>query len=328
MAGPIATKPKINPVPAGMSDKWGPPDGMGLYTPPKAKPPPKVTPPPSGGGTTTPPTAPPPDAYYDLQQLFDSYGLGSLAPEILKLLQQGYSETAVSSMLQETDAYKQRFAGNTVRQQNGLAVLDPADYLSAEAGYRQVLQQYGLPTGFYDQPSDFNNWIGSDVSVSEIQERAKDASTAVNNSDPAYLQALGQLGLNTGDLTAAMLDTSRALPILEQTISAAQIGQAALDNGLNFNNSQALKLADAGVTQQQAQAGYQQIGQFLPTAEQLGSIYGVNYGQQQMENDLLGQNGLASQQRAQLKNDETNQFAGTVGAGGKSVGDYKSQAEF
>src|SRR5581483_4049481 len=84
-------------------------------------------------GATGPGSGVDPNAFAQLQATFDSYGLSSLVPDIKNYLQQGYTNDTISLLLQQTDAYKQRFAGNTLRAKNGLAVLSPADYLSLEA---------------------------------------------------------------------------------------------------------------------------------------------------------------------------------------------------
>ncbi|MEV7908576.1 hypothetical protein AB0P04_44000, partial [Streptomyces anulatus] len=167
------------------------------------------------------------NAYEYLKHLFEGYGLGSLASKILGYVQEGYDANTVTMMLQDTPEYKQRFAANEQRRSNGLAVLSPAEYLELERSYRQILSSYGMPEGFYDQQSDFQSWIGGDVSPSEINERAQIAADTVNNSDDYYVQSLRALGLGQGDLIAAALDRSRALPVLQKIVKAGRIGAEA-----------------------------------------------------------------------------------------------------
>src|SRR5581483_2048777 len=99
------------------------------------------------------------------------WGLQELAPDVLRLLQDGHSQDQVSVLIQDTDAYRKRFSGNDLRRKAGLAALSPAEYLATEASYRRIMESAGLPVGFYDQPSDFTTWIGADVSPNEIQSR-------------------------------------------------------------------------------------------------------------------------------------------------------------
>jgi len=294
------------------------------YLPPKLVTLPKpVTQPP----TTTPPTTTPPggglnqqqqNAFDTLKALFHTYDLDSLAPEILKMIQNGYDTSTIPTLLQETDAYKQRFAGNITREKNGLGVLSPAEYLSVEASYQQVLRSYGLPSGFYDQHSDFTDWIGKNVSAVELDKRAQIASDAVNSSDPFYVQSLQQMGFSQGDMISHVLDPDRALPLLQKQIQASQIGAEALRQGLSYDTNSALQFASQGVSQNTAAQAYQQIGANAATAAQLSQIYGQQYGQTDLEDELLGNSGMASQKRKQLAGQEQAAFAGQASSADKS----------
>lgn len=230
-------------------------------------------------------------------------------------------------MLQETPEYKQRFKANQTRTANGLPVLSPAEYIALEASYRQILESNGLPKGFYDSQDDFANWIGGDVSASEIQTRAQLAAQAVNNSDSDYLQSLRDYGLGQGDLVAAMLDRQRALPLLERTVREAQIGAEARRQGMLLTQDRAGYFESLGVTQDQARQAYGFAGQYLGDLEQLGSISGEGYTQADLENELLGNSGLASQKRKRLQTQETSRFSES-GAVGQNTFAGPSRGEF
>jgi hypothetical protein len=222
-------------------------------------------------------TGPNADAYNSLLALFTSYGLASLAPTILSYVQQGYGSDTITVLLQQTPEYQQRFAGNAIRQQNGLAVLSPADYLSAEQSYQAVERAAGLPSGFYDSPSDFTQFIGDNMSASELQSRVQLASQATLTASPSYTKALNQMGLSQGDLTAYFLDPTKALPILQQQANTAAIGSEALQRGLTFDQGYATQLAQAGFTQAQAAQGYSQISQEFSQFQNIAQQYGQNY---------------------------------------------------
>jgi hypothetical protein len=91
------------------------------------------------------------DAFMAVNALFKNYGLESLAGKIYEYVKNGYSADTISILLQDTSEYKQRFQGNEARKAAGLPVLSPAEYLSTEASYRQIMQSAGLPSGFYDR---------------------------------------------------------------------------------------------------------------------------------------------------------------------------------
>lgn len=267
------------------------------------------------------------NAYETLKRIFESYGLGSLSSKILDYVQQGYGPDTISLMLQDTPEYKTRFAGNESRRKNNLGVLSPAEYLSLEKTYRQVLESAGMPKGFYDSNDDFTKWIGDDVSPSEINDRVQLASRAVNNSDSAYLDSLREYGLGTGDLVAAMLDRDRALPLLQKTVREAEIGAEARRQGLQLSKDRAGYFESIGVTADQAANAYQSIGASLGTLSNLGSIYGEEYGQTDIEDELLGRSGAASQKRAQLQGKEVGSFSGQSAVGQRTLGG-KSRGQF
>jgi hypothetical protein len=235
------------------------------------------------------------NAFEAVNNLFSSYGLQSLAPKIYSYIQNGYSADTVSILLQDSDEYKQRFAGNEVRKQKGLPVLSPAQYLATEDNYRQTMQQAGLPQGFYDQPSDFNDFIGKDVSPTELKSRVDLASQATTLANPNYKRALQQMyGLDDSNITAYFLDEDKALPLLQKQASAAAIGAEALKRGLTASPySEAY--ATAGVTASQAATAYGQIAMQLPQYSQFSHLYGENVTQTDFERALLENNTTGNQ---------------------------------
>jgi hypothetical protein len=256
-----------------------------------------------------------------MQGLLSQYGLGSLASTVLGYIKQGYTDpNAINVLLQQTPEWKQRFAGNEIRAKNGLAPLDPGTYLATEASYAQAVRAAGLPAGFYDGGQDFANWIGSDVSPTEVQQRAQDAASLVDSQDPGVVQALAEQGITKNQLAAYFLDQKRALPLLQQTYNAIGIGTAAADQGLSLSGADAQKYASMGVSQGQAQQAYQTIGQALPRLNTLANIYHQAYGQKDLENELLGGSGASALARQRLENEEQANFAGK-GAAGQTLQD-------
>lgn len=253
------------------------------------------------------------DAYLALLSLFSGYGLGSLAPKILEYVQQGYGADTISVLLQRTDEYKQRFAGNEARRAAGMQVLSPAEYLATEEAYRQLMRNAGLPEGFYDQPSDFTQFISKDVSPTELKQRVDIANLATANADPATKQALAQMGIFGPDVTAYFLDPTRATTLIQKQMGTAQIGAAALRNNLEFNQGRAADWYLQGVTADKAAEGYGAIAGFLGDVSKLGKIYGEEYNQATAEAEVFGSSGAAQQQRKRLASAERGQFGGAAG---------------
>jgi hypothetical protein len=254
------------------------------------------------------------DAYAALTTLFNSYGLGTLAPKILGYLQNGYGSDTITILLQQTDEYKKRFAGNQQRIANGLQVLTPAEYLSTEASYKQLLRQNGLSDHF-DNESNFAEWIGKDVSPTELSDRVNMAVQATTQAPPTVTQYFNELGIGTGDLAAYFLNDQNATPALQLKLNQAQIGGAALQNKLDISAADSLRYAQQGVNYQQAQSAYQRIADILPTAQKLSQIYGSQQqvNQQTLEQQYLGQSGAAQLAAERLGQQETAAFSGQSG---------------
>jgi len=296
------------------------------------RPPPPVQGPVEGGNRPPPPlppssyapqpaadplaglTGPERDAYVVLQQLFDSYGLGSLAPTILTYLQNGFGSDTITVLLQQTPEYKQRFAGNDLRIKNGLQVLTPAEYLSTEASYKQLLRQNGLSDHF-DNQQNFTEWIGKDVSPTELQSRVSMAVQATTMAPPSVTQYFNQLGIGTPDLASYFLNDQTPTPALQLKLNQAQIGGSALQNNLQISADDSMKYAQMGVTYQQAQSAYQRIADILPTAQKLSQIYQtqVPVDQQTLEQQYLGSSGAAQLAAERLGQQETAAFSGQSG---------------
>jgi len=265
------------------------------------------------------------DAYLALKSLFESYGLGSLADKIYNYVKNGESADTISIQLQDTPEYKQRFAGNELRKKNGLPVLSPAEYLATETSYKQIMASAGMPTGFYDSNSDFNNWIGKNISPSEIQQRVDLATQATVLANPDYRKALNQMGIDDAHLTAYFLDTNRAMPYLQKAAATAQIGAEALRNNLQFDQGYAEQLATMGISADQARQGFQQIAGELDTMRALGAVYGEDWNLKNSEAATFGTEGSTEAQKKQrrLMSQERGAFGGREGSaagGGLSSG--------
>lgn len=255
------------------------------------------------------------DAYSSMASLLASYGLGDFAQTLLSYSQQGLDDNSAYLQLQQTPQWKQRFAGNEMLRQRGFAELSPAEYLSVESSYDQLLRSQGLDT--MSNRQTFANLIGTGVSPTELKSRIDVATQYVNSTDPATLQALKQYhGLDINHLVSYALDQKNSLPQLQRLSNETQIGAEAIRQGFgNVSGDDISRYASEGVTQQQAAQGFSTIAQILPRMEQLGSIYGQDYNQSTAQQDVI--EGLASAQRrrGQLDQLEKANFSGASGVG-------------
>jgi hypothetical protein len=229
----------------------------------------------------------------------DTYGLGELRGFANDLVfnRNIIDENILIGELREQPAYKRRFAGNEQRRKAGLNALSEAEYIGLEKAYAQLMRQSGLPVGFYDDSSDFNNLIGGDVSVAELSERVNQGYEAVTNADPEVVQEMRRLyNIGDGELAAYFLDPQRATPMLLNQARAASIaGQSVRQGAFQLTAAQAEELARAGVGEEQARAGFQaiaaagelfaplpgQTGQAISQEEQVAGVFGTSAAAQQ-----------------------------------------------
>ena len=266
------------------------------------------------------------DAFLALKSMFDQLGLGTLAGKIFEYTKQGYGADTIALLLQDTAEYKERFKANEARAKAGLAVLSPAEYLSAESAYRQILDSAGMPKGFYDNPADFRAWIAGDVSPTEIKSRVDMATDAVNRVDPNYRGALFQMyGIGEHDLAAYFLDRKRAEPILKKQAAAGAIGAAALRRGFGANVLDMEGYASLGISGQEAEAAYGRIAEGFESMLGIAGRYGTGWTQREAEQEAFTPGAAPSigaesafEKGKRLKSQERAMFAG--GRGSSSQG--------
>ena len=269
-----------------------------------------------------------------LTTTFTDMGLGAdIANAVTKLVQQGYTADTIQMIAQDPKsndplsvAFQARFPANAARMNAGLPVLSPAEYISTERSYGQILQSYGLPSGFATNKDVFTKLLTNDVSPTELNSRVSTAKQVIDNTDPLVTQQLQAFyGLSQGDMIAHVLDPAVATPIIEKQVSASQVGAEAARAGANINQATAENLSSLGVTQAQANQGFQNIAQSQQGMQELATRYNA-YGPagqigQQLQAATFGTTGAASAQEElnRLKQQEVGQFSGSSGAGKGSL---------
>lgn len=264
-------------------------------------------------------------AYDVLLTEFSKYGLSSLVTDVKDLLINNTPAGQISLALQNTDAYKKRFSANQDRIAAGPRALTPAEYIAKEDAYQNIMRQYGLPASYYTKDSmgkqsGFDKLIANDIDDAELEDRIATAQKRVLNTNPEVLKALKQFypDLNNADILAYTLDPKNAIQDIQRKVTAAEIGGAALQQGLQAQGGTAEALAGQGITKAQAQAGYSNVAEMLPRGSQLADIYGQGpYTQQTAEAEVFNTAGAADAARKlkKLIALETAQFSGSSGVG-------------
>lgn len=256
------------------------------------------------------------NAYLGLKNQLDQFGLGGLANSLLTYIQQGYSSDGLAYLLAQTPEYKQRFSGNAVRVKNGLPALSPSEYIATEAAYRQVLAAANLPKSFYDQPSDYANLIGSDISPDELKTRADHAFKYTQMTDPSVRNALKTYyGIDDQHIAAYFLDPNKAQNLLDKQALAAEIGGAAAQQGLNVDKAKAESYYDLGVSADQARTGAQNAALVAPETTTLGLRFNQPYTANDATDEFIGNLASARRKREQLNASETALFNGDTQIG-------------
>jgi hypothetical protein len=270
-------------------------------------------------------------------QMFENTGLGtdfmnSLMSSIDKVYEDNIMPTdaQVLNSIYDSEAYKTRFAANeTIAQRMkdgkgrpGDKLLTPYEYIQAEAGYRRIMAEAGLPSGFYDTQDDFRRLIENSVSAAELTDRVNIARNALQNADQATKDSLkNYYGMTDGEMAAYLLDSEKAFDVInskfryttseaQQMYGAAEIGGAAL---------RANQLSDKGFAEEiyKSGKGAQAEGAFQAAAinqsdyRRLMGLYGEQAGDQDLAREELALAGgsdvtikkkkLASKERAMFQ---------------------------
>jgi hypothetical protein len=276
---------------------------------------------------TSGPTSQQVDSIAAITALLSSYGIGDLAESITNAVTKGYTTDTIELIMQDpnsTDplavAFQTRFPANKQRLAAGKPVLSASEYLRAERSYTEVLKSYGVAN--VATPAKLSQFISNDISATEVADRVGLAINRVQNADADTKKALAEYYpmLNQSDIVGALLDPADALPALKRKIQIAEIGGAALAQGIKTQQGKtdikmgAAALADLGVTQDQARAGFQTVAEVSPRGEFLSQISpGEDYTQLQAEQEAF--QGLASAKRARLSltEQERARFGGSSG---------------
>ena len=215
---------------------------------------------PGGGGGDTTPTGE--DLYYDalradlaarraaeregaksfLRGLLETYGLGSLAGEVDRLVGETTNELVIAQRLRETQQYKDRFKGLLGLQQRGITdVRNEKEYLELESDYRAVFREAGLRDylGTAGTQSEYDSIakIVSDfsLSVNEVRDRVTDAQRVVAETPQEVRDSLQRFyGIDPTLLTQYVLDPENTTTEIQRRANAAIVGGYAERAGLEF----------------------------------------------------------------------------------------------
>jgi hypothetical protein len=278
-----------------------------------------------------------------LRELFGTFGFSAedvnqLMSELEPWITQGYADgdgEALMMKFRGTTTYQQRFAGMAELKGRGQAISE-SEYIQLESSYRNVMQNYGLPTTFYDKPEDYARLIGAGLSVREVEQRVVAAKQALNPLVAQELQEYYGVSAGTGmayllGLTNAegvALESARTQEQIRTGARAAQIGAAAERAGFSMDKTYAERLGGTSVgttvdpfqmgTLAQLEGTFDQARRIADRETTLAAIDTEAYDQRDALAASFGdeQAKLASERRGKR---ERSRFAGSSGVAGSSL---------
>ena len=264
------------------------------------------------------------DAFATLQNLFTSYGLGSLASEIAGYMTSGLtaSEALIKLKTNPSGAYAERFAGNFARTKKGLNVISEVAYIDLENSYAETLKAYGLgnmlSTDSKQNAKQFASYIENDISAVEFKDRIDTVQKRVVNADPAIKAMFKEFypSLTNSDLVSYFLNPTETIGKLKEKVTSAEIGAAFTGQGLTTSLTSASDFARYGIDRAGALEGAANIAGVLPEATKLGNIYGetgITYNQQTGEQEFLKSSDEAKRKRNLLASKERASFDASAG---------------
>jgi hypothetical protein len=261
-----------------------------------------------------------------LTAMFDGVGLGSLAKFINQRIMEDASEEAVLLELYDQPEYQARFPGMKALRSKGKTITE-AEYIKDEKAFAQTARFFDIPVGFYDTPDDFGKLIGNLVAPKEFQDRLQVGQDLARSMSPGLRTQLQELyNVGEGGITAYVLDSDRALPLIQKQAKAAQFVGFGREQGFKLEGmtaAQAEQIAGteayAKLSAQQMQTSLAQAAQLRQTQSRLTGIEGEVYDEGEALKAVIEGSPeaiLASQQRARR---EGARFGGAAGVTGSSL---------
>jgi hypothetical protein len=194
--------------------------------------------------------------YDDVYGQLKTYNLESLTDDVVRLVQLYGSDMkeTIKAELRNTEAYKQRFAGNIARKAAGKSVLSEGEYIYNERLYEETMLAYNA--GEFATRENFAKFIGGSVSPNEVAARFSTAYDRIKNADADVKNQLNKMypGISDNDLVKSLLLGSEGSNYLKSRIGQAEILAETSKAGITLQTS-AAELEAKGVSRETAAKG-------------------------------------------------------------------------
>jgi len=248
-----------------------------------------------------------------------------LPVEFLNLWTQYYQigkpETQVISEVRKDPEYQNIFPGNTTA--TGQVRYDEITYNALKESYIGTLQEYGIDrsASLTFMADKITGLIEGDVSASEFAQRVGSVYTGIEENIPQvqeFYETNFGVTLDARSILAGALDPTVGEAIVQGRITTAQIGGEAARAGFEITTSEAKRLQEAGLTQEEARRLFSVAEAQLPRLQELQAQRGVTQEQQigleELSEALVFQSQEEMETIARLEEQEASEFAPTTGA--------------
>ena len=252
-----------------------------------------------------------------LDQTLANFGLQSLGDQLWQEYLNDVPIDQIMLDMRQTQAYKTRFPAMDTLSKEGRAITE-AQYVNFEQSAMAIWHQAGLSPDLVTQGDYITKWLEGDVSVAEVQHRVQDLYVKVADTDPA-IRAWYTAHFGTGGdaaLAASFADPETATPVLERQAAAAQFGGTGTAFGYNIDTDTAIRAANAGVTQGQAQQGFAQIQGLDPLFQETVSEHTDMTAENQGVEATFNLGGTGQQEILRRQAEREAAFGGSAAAGG------------
>lgn len=250
--------------------------------------------------------------------------LAQLGQNITQLMvdqvQVGAPYESIVAQIRQTPEYQQRFPGMNARIQSGYNPITEAEYLALEDAYQSQLRSYGvlgiLAPDSTAEKNLFADFIGNDVSVSELNRRLDIGTAIVADMAPTVQTAFKEfygVEISPDALLTYALDPELGQNVIEDQLAAATIGGEAYRYGLNITRTRAELLRREGVTANIARQGFASVAQEQPMLEKLARIHSFSpLTQNELENFFFHEDPNVGARRARIFTQALADFQGST----------------
>lgn len=252
------------------------------------------------------------DGEAQLRALIDAYELPvELAEWLVDQKIAGRSDAEILAELPFHPAVQEAFPELAASREAGqpMALREIVEYRRAT---RQLFHSYGMPSGFYDDPSDFAGLIRNRWSVTQLERAVVEGFHRVASSSTEVREWAAREFGASGDVALAMvfLDPTKGVERLVREAHMAEIGGTGARFGFDVSKAMADRLVSLGPDIDPARA-FSQLARLRPVLA--GRLGERAIGDDEASSAVFGQDTAAIERRAEAT------AASLSGGGGVAV---------